>query len=195
MIQRKEAKVDVHKMLTQKEDCYKGAASSPSKFLDKPSGKAEREGGGERVLETEERVYSDTKPLPRRTHNRPDLKALRRELRTNGTPAEGALWNLLKGKKIAGLQFRRQFSIGRCILDFYCPALRLAIELDGECHYNIVNSAHDLERDEMLFQQEGIRTLRFENRIVFEHPENIINNILAVLEERGERHNHELNVI
>jgi len=110
--------------------------------------------------------------------NCPETKAHRRELRSNATAAERALWNWLKGKQIRGLQFRRQFSVGSYILDFYCPALKLAIELDGDYHHHMVMPEHDWKRDQELMSKHGIKTLRFENRIVFEHPRVIIDAIL-----------------
>ncbi len=105
--------------------------------------------------------------------NTSEMKHLRRELRSHGTTAEAALWNMLKGKKIAGLQFRRQYSVGNHILDFYCPALKLAIELDGDYHYHMAQPDRDWKRDGELLEQYGIKTLRFENKIVFQHPESI----------------------
>ena len=55
----------------------------------------------------------------------------RRALRNEGTSAEATLWLSLKGKQIEGMRWRRQFGVGPYILDFYCPQLRLCIELDG----------------------------------------------------------------
>ncbi|WP_143525188.1 endonuclease domain-containing protein, partial [Labilibacter marinus] len=63
--------------------------------------------------------------------NRPELIKKRKQLRNNSTPAECELWNYLKGKKVCRLKFRRQYSVGKYVLDFYCPELKLAIELDG----------------------------------------------------------------
>ena len=124
-----------------------------------------------------------TDTMTQHVANMTQMKAKRRELRSNGTPAEATLWNYLKGKQIRGLQFRRQYSIGSHILDFYCPALRLAIELDGEYHYHHDMPKNDWERDIELLQTYNIKTLRFENRVVFEHPQSIINKILQVIEE------------
>ncbi len=115
---------------------------------------------------------------PSRTHNLDHLKDYRRDLRTHGTPAEGRLWNILKARQIDGLQFRRQFSIGRYILDFYCPAIRFAIELDGEYHYHGEQPEADSKRDETLKREHGIETLRLENKVVFDNPEYIIEKIL-----------------
>ena len=134
-------------------------------------------------------LITPTTPTTPTTHvfNTKDMKALRRQLRSNGTPAEGRLWNILKGKKVGGLQFRRQYSVGQYILDFYCPALKLAIELDGNYHYNTANSEHDMDRDEDLLNDYGIQTFRFENKIVFEQPQTIVDSVLRILtEKRGE---------
>ena len=116
--------------------------------------------------------------------NRPEIKAFRRELRSHGTTAEGALWKMLKGKQIAGLQFRRQFSVGNHILDFYCPFLKLAIELDGDYHYHMEMPDRDWKRDVELQEKYGIKTLRFENKIVFHHPEAIHDAIILELSAR-----------
>ena len=121
------------------------------------------------------------------THNAPELKPFRRALRNNSTEAEKALWNWLKGNKIEGLRFRRQYSIDNHILDFYCPKLRLAIELDGEYHYHGNMLTADYERDAYLFEKYGIRTLRFENHIVFEQPYTIINAIKLTKSEKENR--------
>ena len=50
------------------------------------------------------------------------------------TPAEAKLWTYLKGKQLEGRKFRRQHSVRQYILDFYCPASKVAIELDGQAH-------------------------------------------------------------
>ena len=105
-----------------------------------------------------------------RIKNNPSLKNIRRKLRSNGTPAEGAMWNILKGCKVSGLRFRRQFSIGSFVLDFYCPSIRLAIELDGDYHYHCGMPEKDFERGRKLLCEHGITTIRFENKIVFENP-------------------------
>ncbi|MFI5384261.1 MAG: endonuclease domain-containing protein [Methanosarcina thermophila] len=65
------------------------------------------------------------------------LKARRKELRENLTPAEAALWNVLKSSQFKNRKFRRQHSIGKYIVDFYCPAEKLIIELDGAVHMRL----------------------------------------------------------
>jgi len=104
------------------------------------------------------------------------LKPWRRELRNNLTPAEAALWNLLKGKQLEGKKFRRQHSIENYIADFYCPEANLVIELDGAVHNNYAQADYDKERDARLADL-GITVIRFENRLVFDHPEYVLGEI------------------
>ena len=113
--------------------------------------------------------------------NKKELKLFRTNLRLNLTSAEARLWTYLKNKQVGGLKFRRQQSIDDIIVDFYCPELLLAIELDGDYHYHGLKSEMDFERDKQLFERYGIRVLRFENHIVFDNPDAII---LAILHEK-----------
>lgn len=104
--------------------------------------------------------------------NKPEWRWMRRKLRHSLTPAEATLWRALKGRQVYGLKFRRQHSVGPYILDFYCPELKLAIELDGESH--MMREEYDDRRTDNLFRMAGITVLRFENRVVFENLEQII---------------------
>ena len=150
------------------------------------SGEAEVTDSPSKIRGGKGALTTPTTPTTPTTHvfNTKDMKFLRRQLRSNGTPAEGGLWNILKGKKVGGLQFRRQYSVGQYILDFYCPLLKLAIELDGNYHYNTANSEYDMDRDEVLLNDYGIQTLRFENKIVFEQPQTIVESVLRILAEK-----------
>ena len=74
-------------------------------------------------------------PAYKAVSNLKDKKELRRLLRNNATPAEKRLWKALQGKQLDGFKFRRQHSIDRYILDFFCPSANLCIELDGQNHY------------------------------------------------------------
>ena len=86
----------------------------------------------------------------KRSFNRKEKKVQRKELRSNGTKYEATLWLILKNRQIDGVRFRRQFSVGEYILDFYCPELKLGIELDGQGHYTIEGSLRDGSRDNSL---------------------------------------------
>lgn len=57
-----------------------------------------------------------------------------RELRKQTTPAEKILWEQLRNRRLNGIKFRRQHPLGKYIVDFYSPAHRLVIEIDGEFH-------------------------------------------------------------
>src|ERR1700679_3510922 len=69
--------------------------------------------------------------------------ALARRFRREPTPAEAAAWQLLRGRRILGLKFRRQHVIAGFIVDFYCASLRLVLELDGGIHDHPVQAEND----------------------------------------------------
>ena len=116
-------------------------------------------------------------------HNREYLKSIRKHLRNNSTAAEATLWKILKKNQVGNYKFRRQHSIGNFIVDFYCPALQLVIELDGEPHADLNSIAFDSKRDNFLTQN-GITIFRYENRWVYEYPEVIIEDILKFGENK-----------
>lgn len=107
--------------------------------------------------------------------NKSELIGLRKELRNHSTLAEATLWKMLKGAQIDNLKFRRQHSVGPYILDFYCPQIKLAIELDGEIHNR--QADYDQQRTYFLNKVKGIEVLRFENRMALEEPERILKEI------------------
>jgi len=111
-----------------------------------------------------------------RINNLPHLKTFRKELRNNLTPAEAKLWTYLQNSQLEGRKFRRQHSVANYILDFYCPSEKLAIELDGEVHNNVEQAEYDRERDLFLLAT-GIKVLRFENRVVFENPQGLLDDV------------------
>jgi very-short-patch-repair endonuclease len=93
----------------------------------------------------------------------PKLKATARMLRSHSTLAEILLWNQLKGKKILGYDFHRQKPIGNYIVDFFCPRLLLAVEIDGSSH---LERAEEDKRRQTELQALGIRFLRFRDHEV-----------------------------
>lgn len=90
------------------------------------------------------------------------MLAYARELRKNQTKEERKLWYNFLNKLPAEARFRRQQIIGRYIVDFYCPARKLAIEIDGSQHYTDAGRQADKVRDETLARC-GITVLRFSN--------------------------------
>jgi very-short-patch-repair endonuclease len=109
--------------------------------------------------------------------NDPALKQRRRELRRDQTDAERALWAKVRNKQFFGMRFFRQYSIGPYILDFYCPMLKLAVELDGGQHNQNYNREYDIARSEYL-KTKGINVIRFwDNEVMLD-----IQSVLAKLE-------------
>jgi len=110
------------------------------------------------------------------TDNRPRYLVLReraREMRRAPTPAEAELWKRLRDGRLGGWHFERQFIVGEFIVDFYCHALGLVVEVDGEVH--AAQRERDAERDAILASQ-GLRVLRFSN-------ERVLGDTYAVLRE------------
>ncbi len=104
-----------------------------------------------------------------------DLQVIRaRAQRNNPTVAEQKLWRCLRGKQL-GVKFRRQHPLGPYVLDFFCPAVGLAIELDGGQH---AGSPEDVRRDQWLAEQ-GIRVVRFWNRDVLGNMDGVLERILS----------------
>ncbi len=106
-----------------------------------------------------------------------------RDLRKNATDAERCLWKLLRSRQLEGYKFRRQHPVGRYILDFYCHAAGLVIEVDGGGHYSEHSEHYDLERTAYL-DGKGMRVLRFTNSEVLGHPIQVCEAIFRVLRER-----------
>jgi very-short-patch-repair endonuclease len=85
-------------------------------------------------------------------------KALRRSL----SKSEAVMWIHLSRKQINGFKFRRQYSVNQYVIDFYCPRLKLTIEIDGDSHYGSLSQKYDNERQKYI-ESFGIQFLRFTN--------------------------------
>ena len=108
--------------------------------------------------------------------NHPATKEYRQLLRKTETPTERMLWKRLRGKQLDGYRFRQQHGSGPYVMDFYCPSLRLCIELDGEVHNKDDVRQKDEERTEFLIKNK-IHILRFRNEEVEHHIENVLERI------------------
>ena len=108
--------------------------------------------------------------------NRSQLKNIRIKLRKEQTKPESLLWFHLRNKKL-GYKFRRQFSIGNYIVDFYCHELKLVIEVDGSDHINKFD--YDIERQKFL-KEKGFIIIRYSNQA-------IINELSTVLDDISEQ--------
>ena len=105
--------------------------------------------------------------------NDPALKKRRQELRRKQTEAEKVAWAQLRNKQFYGMKFFRQYSIGPYILDFYCPTMKLAVELDGGQHNQPENKEDDLVRSQYL-KSHGIDVIRFWSNEVLLNTEGVL---------------------
>jgi very-short-patch-repair endonuclease len=111
-------------------------------------------------------------------YNNKDRKDFRRNLRREMTDAESKLWDRIRDRRL-GEKFRRQYSVTGYILDFYCPAKRIAIEIDGSQH--IENREYDDKRTEVL-KMLDIKVLRFWNKDVNKNMEGVLMMIKEAVE-------------
>ncbi len=116
-------------------------------------------------------------------------KKQRQYLRKNMTKWEIRLWNDLKGKKMFRFKVRRQYGIKNYIIDFYCPALKLAIEIDGAVHYFDEKTRKDKEKNDFL-KTAGIKVVRIENLDLEED----YNSMLMHLEDQFRNRANEMKV-
>ena len=112
-------------------------------------------------------------PLPSQT------LAFGRELRRRGTAAERLLWNLLRAKRFQGFKWRRQHPQPPYVLDFYCHAASLVVELDGGQH----TTESDKTRTRQL-ESKGLTVLRFWNHQVLNETEAVAMAIFLALHDR-----------
>ncbi|HTV29704.1 MAG TPA: endonuclease domain-containing protein [Xanthobacteraceae bacterium] len=108
-----------------------------------------------------------------------ETTARARRLRRDATRAERKLWYVLQRAQLEGLSFRRQHPIGTYIVDFYCPTIRLTIELDGGQHNEARHQANDKRRSRVL-KNKGITVIRFWNNDVLENIEGVWDEIARV---------------
>src|SRR5262245_34763973 len=102
-----------------------------------------------------------------------------RRLRQDSTDVERRLWYRLRNGQVDGHQFRRQHPAGPYVLDFYCPQLHLAIELDGGQHNFAAQAGRDQRRDAWLAAR-GVTILRFWNSDVVENMTGVLEKISIV---------------
>src|SRR5262249_30417045 len=115
--------------------------------------------------------------------NQSESKSTRRQLRATMPSPEVILWSVLKGRKLLGCKFRRQFSIESYVIDFYSPDINLAIELDGDSHYRSGGQNYDGRRDAMI-RSFGIRILRILNSDVNENLDGVWDAIARAAREQ-----------
>jgi very-short-patch-repair endonuclease len=112
-------------------------------------------------------------PLPTRTRENA------RELRQSNTQVEQRLWLHLRAGRLNGWKFRRQHPIPPYVVDFYCGAAKLVVELDG--------SQHDVDSDRIrttFLENCGLKVLRFWDNEVLQQTSAVLESILTVVEYR-----------
>jgi 5-methyltetrahydrofolate--homocysteine methyltransferase len=99
------------------------------------------------------------------------------------TGAERVLWESLRDRRLDGLKFRRQYAVGPYVLDFCCPSLRLAVEVDGAVHDATEQVIRDGLRTEHLALFDYL-VLRVRNEDVFTNLGAVLDRISAVAASR-----------
>jgi very-short-patch-repair endonuclease len=114
--------------------------------------------------------------MSQQIHNRKVMEPIRRELRKAPTRAEDVLWESLRRCQLQGRKFRRQHSIGSYVVDFYCPAERLVVEVDGSVHQTPGAQARDQDRDNVMAGL-AIAVIRVSNDEVFNQIDLVLSQI------------------
>jgi very-short-patch-repair endonuclease len=104
-------------------------------------------------------------------------------MRNNPTEPEKRLWRALRARQCFGHKFRRQDVIGSRIVDFFCPAKGLVIEVDGDTH----DRAMDLCRDRRMLREFGFRVVRFTNEDVMRNCDGVLTSLEMTLDAQAER--------
>lgn len=123
-------------------------------------------------------------PTMNQIFNRRDQTPKRQRLRDEMPLAERILWKHLRSEAL-GVKFRRQVSVGVYVVDFYCPRLRLALELDGESHAGEDARAYDAVRQSAI-EALGIMFLRFSNEEIYRNTSGVVETIAHAVTRRSE---------
>lgn len=114
-------------------------------------------------------------------YNREYLLNYQRDLRKMMTKSEVVVWKYIKSNQL-GLKFRRQYGIGNYIVDFYCPRIKLAIEIDGVTHIEESVFENDQKKEEYL-KEIGIVIKRYTSEDVFKNLRAILDDLWRTCEE------------
>ena len=103
--------------------------------------------------------------------------------------AERILWFNLKRRQLLGYKVRRQHGIGKYVVDFYCPELKLAIEADGPSHDTDVARRSDVHRQREI-EKEGVRFMRFKDEEILGNADKVMTRIEKEMKRMGVRKSH-----
>ncbi|HEX5112815.1 MAG TPA: endonuclease domain-containing protein [Saprospiraceae bacterium] len=109
-----------------------------------------------------------------------NIFASARQLRRHPTPAEEKLWEHLRNSQ-TGYKYRRQHPCLSYIVDFYCHALKLVIEVDGAIHEGKVNKLEDAQKQQDL-EASGMTVIRYTNEEVLSNIDNVMTHIYSMQE-------------
>ncbi len=115
--------------------------------------------------------------------NREDQTSKRRELRGSMPNAEVILWSRLKGRQLLGCKFRRQYSVGTFVIDFFAVEIKLGIELDGDSHFQPGALEYDRKREQFI-ESFGIRIVRVLNSDVHDNLDGVLEMIGREVDRR-----------
>jgi very-short-patch-repair endonuclease len=120
-------------------------------------------------------------------YNKKKFQERRRALRNNMPKSEVVLWSKIKNRQIHGERFLRQYGVDQYVLDFYCPRLKLAIEVDGDSHFMPGAEEQDKARQEYI-EALGIHFLRFINVDILENIDGVCQRIFDEIEKHEVKH-------
>jgi very-short-patch-repair endonuclease len=112
---------------------------------------------------------------------------LARDLRRRQTPSEALLWDALRARHFHGLKFRRQQSVGRFVVDFYCAEERLAVEIDGSIHCGSDQITGDVSRQQAI-ESADIRFVRVTSNLVMNDLADALRIIAIALGKQRKNH-------
>jgi very-short-patch-repair endonuclease len=113
-------------------------------------------------------------------YNKSSEKEKRRKLRQNQTNAEELVWRYLRDRQMLGYKFRRQYSVNHFVIDFYCPELKLAVEIDGASHNNPEQQKKDISRQKYV-EAFNIKIVRIKDKELLENPNKAFNKLEAAI--------------
>ncbi len=108
--------------------------------------------------------------------NKPSETGKRRKLRQHQTNAEELVWRFIRNRQMLDYKFRRQYSVDHFVIDFYCPELKLAIEIDGASHNNSDQKKKDISRQRYL-ESFNIKFIRIKDEELLGNPNKAFNKI------------------
>lgn len=111
-----------------------------------------------------------------------ELQQNAKRLRSEMTPAEQLLWNAPRNKRLIDVRFRRQHPVATFVLDFYCPAAHLAIEIDGSIYDDPNVAEHDAVRQQTI-EAFGITVPRFSNDVIKNHLNEVLEKIRLTVDQ------------